>query len=93
MNVAQLVWILEEEGFQVRLEDLLEHHTFLGQMAVMAMHHQKVETNVADAPTTTEEPAKDMSVTMAKSSSWSSLGKAMTLAKRFTKWGSVTARK
>ncbi|PWY83154.1 nonribosomal peptide synthase Pes1 [Aspergillus sclerotioniger CBS 115572] len=93
MNVAQLVWILEEEGFQVRLEDLLEHHTFLGQMAVMAMHHQKVETNIADATTTTEEPAKDMSMTMAKSNSWSSLGKAMTLAKRFTKWGSVTSRK
>ncbi|PYI12597.1 non-ribosomal peptide synthetase [Aspergillus sclerotiicarbonarius CBS 121057] len=92
MNVAQLVWILGEEGFQVRLEDLLEHHTFLGQMAVMAMHHQKEETNIATAPTT-EEPAKDMTMTMAKSNSWSSLGKAMTLARKFTKWGSVTARK
>ncbi|RAK95786.1 nonribosomal peptide synthase Pes1 [Aspergillus ibericus CBS 121593] len=91
MNVAQLVWILGEEGFRVRLEDLLEHHTFLGQMAVMAMHHQKVEKKDAAAPT--EGPANDMSMTMTKSNSWSSLGKAMTLARKITKWGSVTARK
>ncbi|CAK45275.1 uncharacterized protein An08g02300, partial [Aspergillus niger] len=92
MNVAQLVWILGEEGFSVRLEDLLEHHTFLGMMAVMAMHH-KPELNARMAATMAEEPAKDMRMTMTKSNSWSSLGKAMTLAKRFTRWGAVAAKK
>ncbi|KAL3261959.1 hypothetical protein ABHI18_003269 [Aspergillus niger] len=92
MNVAQLVWILGEEGFSVRLEDLLEHHTFLGMMAVMAMHH-KPELNARMAATMAEEPAKEMRMTMTKSNSWSSLGKAMTLAKRFTRWGAVAAKK
>ncbi|GLA80039.1 nonribosomal peptide synthase [Aspergillus tubingensis] len=92
MNVAQLVWILGEEGFSVRLEDLLEHHTFLGMMAVMAMHH-KPELNGSMAATMAEESTKDMKLTMTKSNSWSSLGKAMTLAKRFTRWGAVAAKK
>ncbi|PYH90319.1 nonribosomal peptide synthase Pes1 [Aspergillus ellipticus CBS 707.79] len=97
MNVAQLVWILEEEGFDVRLEDLLENHTFLGQMAVMAMHHQKLKPKSVVVPVAHEQPVQDIpatttataTVVMKTGGSWSSLGRAVTLAKRFTKWGSA----
>lgn len=40
-NMAQLTWLLEQEGLKVRLEDLLEHPSFLGQMAVLALHNAK----------------------------------------------------
>ncbi|CAL5871063.1 uncharacterized protein PFLUO_LOCUS5309 [Penicillium psychrofluorescens] len=40
-NMAQLTWLLEQEGLKVRLEDLLEHPSFLGQMAVLALHNSR----------------------------------------------------
>ncbi|RAL11456.1 nonribosomal peptide synthase Pes1 [Aspergillus homomorphus CBS 101889] len=105
MNMAQVVWILQQEGFQVRLEDLLEHHTFLGQLAVMAEHHKQYQQPPPAAAAAAEDatpPAmasplsdeEEKTASLIKSGSWTSLGKAVTLAKRFTKWGgSVAARK
>lgn len=49
-NLAQLTWLLEQEGLKVRLEDLIEHPTFLGQMAVLALHNAK---HPEDFPTET----------------------------------------
>ncbi|PWY81945.1 nonribosomal peptide synthase Pes1 [Aspergillus heteromorphus CBS 117.55] len=112
MDVAQIVWILQEEGFHVRLEDLLEHHTFLGQMAVMAMYRQKAEKKVDGGVEVVAEQERPVDVltemaetgvdagadtgtgtgTGTGAGSWSSLGRAMTLAKKFTKWG-VAGRK
>ncbi|RAH74069.1 nonribosomal peptide synthase Pes1 [Aspergillus aculeatinus CBS 121060] len=97
MNMAQVVWILQQEGFQVRLEDLLEHHTFLGQLAVMAEHHkqQPQPQSVDGTLPSVASPISDeeRTASLIKSGSWTSLGKAVTLAKRFTKWGSVSTRK
>ncbi|PYH46246.1 nonribosomal peptide synthase Pes1 [Aspergillus saccharolyticus JOP 1030-1] len=95
MNMAQVVWILQQEGFQVRMEDLLEHHTFLGQLAVMAEHHKQQQQSMGEetlpsAGSTVSEEEKTAS--LVKSSSWNSLGKAVTLAKRISKWGGVTRK-
>jgi aryl carrier-like protein len=35
VNLAQVSWLLEQEDFKVRLDDLIEHPTMLGQMAVL----------------------------------------------------------
>ncbi|KAL4997132.1 hypothetical protein BDV10DRAFT_186497 [Aspergillus recurvatus] len=56
VNVAQVVWILEQEtGLHIRLEDLLAHSTFLGHMAVLALNMTKpdsagVDSDAAPAP-------------------------------------------
>ncbi|THC90348.1 hypothetical protein EYZ11_010190 [Aspergillus tanneri] len=92
LGMAQVVWLLEQESLQVRLEDLLEHPTFLGQLAVLALHnaspdtrvHTPAEAEVDEVPTTLTS-----SKALSKKSSWSPLRKAVTLARRFTKWGSV----
>src|SRR5699024_2810883 len=39
ISVAQLVWLLEQEGLHVRIEDLLKHPSFLGHMAVLALYN------------------------------------------------------
>jgi acyl carrier protein len=36
IGLAQVVWLLEQEDFRVRLNDLIEHPTMMGQMAVLA---------------------------------------------------------
>ncbi|KAL3480239.1 hypothetical protein BJX99DRAFT_254833 [Aspergillus californicus] len=42
VNMAQVVWILEQEtSLHIRLEDLLAHPTFLGQLAVVALYTTK----------------------------------------------------
>ncbi|KAL6239813.1 hypothetical protein BDW75DRAFT_236072 [Aspergillus navahoensis] len=56
INVAQVVWILEQEtGLHIRLEDLLAHSTFLGNLAVLALNTTKrdsagVDPDAAPAP-------------------------------------------
>ncbi|KAH8425870.1 nonribosomal peptide synthase Pes1 [Aspergillus melleus] len=50
LSMAQVVWLLEQEGHQVRLEDLLEHPTFLGQLAVLALHKANAAGQDQDAP-------------------------------------------
>ncbi|KAJ5893957.1 hypothetical protein N7495_005648 [Penicillium taxi] len=56
-NMAQLTWLLEQEGLKVRLEDLLEHPSFLGQMAVLALHNAKYqEDRPAELATGAVEP-------------------------------------
>ncbi|KAL4874810.1 hypothetical protein BJY04DRAFT_224650 [Aspergillus karnatakaensis] len=103
INMAQLVWIIEQEtGLHVRLEDLLEHSTFLGQMAVLALYTTKqnsesAESDVAPAYApvdTVTAPATEQEIpppTPAKSE-WSALGKARTLAKKITRLGGLSTR-
>ncbi|KAF9892549.1 hypothetical protein FE257_001658 [Aspergillus nanangensis] len=81
-NMAQVVWLLEQEGMKVRLEDLLEHPTFLGQMAVLALHNSAQESQ-AQAPPSDSLPTAPSEV---KSGTWSPLDKAMVLARRISKW-------
>ncbi|KAK2746937.1 NRPS [Myotisia sp. PD_48] len=35
MGLAQVAWLLEQEGLKVRVEDLIDHPTMLGQMATI----------------------------------------------------------
>ncbi|RDW76398.1 nonribosomal peptide synthase Pes1 [Aspergillus mulundensis] len=56
-NVAQVVWIIEQEtGLHVRIEDLLAHSTFLGHMAVVALNMTKRDADV-DSSDTAPAPA------------------------------------
>jgi aryl carrier-like protein len=83
-NLAQLTWLLEQEGLKVRLEDLIEHPSFLGQMAVLALHNTKQQDEfpteqlatgaVLDSP----EPIARVE----KKKTWS---KAKTLARKLTR--------
>ncbi|OGM47600.1 nonribosomal peptide synthase Pes1 [Aspergillus bombycis] len=86
-SMGQLAWGLEQEGLQVRLEELLEHPTFLGHLAVLALHNAKQE-NLVERTRTVESRAPAPSVSVkgrTKSANWNPLGKALTLARRFTK--------
>ena len=38
--MAQVAALLQQDGLRVRLEDLLEHPTFLGQLAILALHNE-----------------------------------------------------
>ncbi|KAL4893946.1 hypothetical protein BDV59DRAFT_19132 [Aspergillus ambiguus] len=88
LNMAQVVWLLEQEGLQVHLEDLLEHPTFLGHMAVLALHNAKQEQHVET--TSSDPPFSSLPATppgsTAKSGTWNPLGKAVTLARKLSKW-------
>ncbi|KAJ5587710.1 uncharacterized protein N7459_003475 [Penicillium hispanicum] len=82
-NMAQLTWLLEQEGLKVRLEDLLEHPSFLGQMAVLALHNAKQQEDYppefasgAVSPDLTAPPPVE------KKKPWE---KAVTLARKLTR--------
>ncbi|KAE8152814.1 nonribosomal peptide synthase Pes1 [Aspergillus avenaceus] len=85
-SMGQLAWCLEQEGLQVRLEELLEHPTFLGHLAVLALHNAKQE--VAVEKVRSAASVRATSVKSKGKSSWNPLGKAVTLARRFSRWGS-----
>lgn len=82
-NMAQLTWLLEQEGLKVRLEDLLEHPSFLGQMAVLALHNAKHQdaypAEYASGAVTPDSPIRPGSE---KKKTWE---KAMTLARKLTR--------
>lgn len=112
LSMAQVVWLLEQEGLQVRLEDLLEHPTFLGQLAVLTLHNNSKDGEDEDSERndsnnnnaalssepTTALPAPDTSLesesskALARKGSWNPLGRAFTLARRFTRWGATSTR-
>ncbi|KAL4905874.1 hypothetical protein BDW74DRAFT_177571 [Aspergillus multicolor] len=51
-NVAQVVWIIEQEtGLHVRIEDLLAHSTFLGHMAIVALNMSKRDASMDSSDT------------------------------------------
>lgn len=39
-SMAQVAALLQQDGLRVRLEDLLEHPTFLGQLAILTLHNE-----------------------------------------------------
>ncbi|OCL14025.1 nonribosomal peptide synthase [Glonium stellatum] len=49
MGLAQIAWQLEQEGFKVRVEDLIDHPTMLGQMAVLSLHNSRAAAKPADS--------------------------------------------
>ncbi|CAI7577277.1 unnamed protein product [Penicillium palitans] len=89
-NLAQLTWLLEQEGLKVRLEDLIEHPSFLGQMAVLALHNAK---HVDDTPAeilATGAASPDPVARIEKKKTWSKA--AMTIARKLTGRNAVTTR-
>ncbi|KAF7594115.1 hypothetical protein BBP40_010114 [Aspergillus hancockii] len=91
-SMGQLAWCLEQEGLQVRLEELLEHPTFLGHLAVLALHNAKQETLVERTATVEEKVRVSPIKSRPRSGNWNPLGKAVTLVRRFSKWGSVSKK-
>lgn len=81
-NMAQLTWLLEQEGLKVRLEDLLEHPSFLGQMAVLALHNSKHQEDFGPEYATGAASPKPSMPQVEKKKTWE---KAMTLARKLTR--------
>lgn len=82
-NMAQLTWLLEQEGLKVRLEDLLEHPSFLGQMAVLALHNAKHQEDFGpEYATGAVSPKESAPPQVEKKKTWE---KAMTLARKLTR--------
>ncbi|KAL4865220.1 hypothetical protein BDV12DRAFT_200342 [Aspergillus spectabilis] len=104
INMAQVVWILEQEtGLHVRLEDLLEHSTFLGQMAVLALYTSKRDTGSmssdaapayapVDTSTAAVVPGQNVIPLPPAKSEWSALDKARVLAKKITRFRGLSTR-
>ncbi|KAJ5898281.1 hypothetical protein N7504_008569 [Penicillium tannophilum] len=87
-NMAQLTWLLEQEGLKVRLEDLLEHPSFLGQMAVLALHNAKHQEELpAEQATGAASPDPSIRTRVEKKKTWE---KAMTLARKLTRRNNTT---
>lgn len=81
--MAQLTWLLEQEGLKVRLEDLLEHPSFLGQMAVLALHNAKHQEDFGpEYATGAVSPKESAPPQVEKKKTWE---KAMTLARKLTR--------
>lgn len=82
-NMAQLTWLLEQEGLKVRLEDLLEHPSFLGQMAVLALHNAKHQEDYPpEFATGAVSPDPAARNRVEKKKTWE---KAVTLARKLTR--------
>ena len=81
-NLAQLTWLLEQEGLKVRLEDLIEHPSFLGQMAVLALHNAKHQEDIPTENLATGAALPDPVSRVEKKKTWE---KAMTLARKLTR--------
>ncbi|KXG45667.1 AMP-dependent synthetase/ligase [Penicillium griseofulvum] len=87
-NLAQLTWLLEQEGLKVRLEDLIEHPSFLGQMAVLALHNAKHQDDIPTELLATGAASPDPVSRVEKKKTWE---KAMTIARRLTGRTSVVS--
>jgi hypothetical protein len=81
-NMAQLTWLLEQEGLKVRLEDLIEHPSFLGQMAVLALHNAKHVEDVPDETLATGAAPEPVVRVEKKANTWD---KARMLARKLTR--------
>ncbi|KAL2832125.1 hypothetical protein BDW59DRAFT_157587 [Aspergillus cavernicola] len=105
VNMAQIVWILEQEtGLHVRLEDLLAHPTFLGQMAVVALYTAKrdigsvgssesVPAYASVEDTNGASTGQDiLPLVPVKSDNWNALDRARILARKITRIGGLSTR-
>jgi hypothetical protein len=98
IGLAQASWFIEQEGFKVRLEDLIDHPTMLGHMAVLsaagpAGHKSLSKVQTQESPFQTMTPVTPITPTMSevrptplnKSSRTNTFGKAVNLARRIVK--------
>ncbi|KAI9368786.1 hypothetical protein BJX61DRAFT_546202 [Aspergillus egyptiacus] len=85
--LGQATWLLQQEGYQVRIEELLERPTFLGHMAVLARDVQG-QGFQADPSIPTHE---DVSVPVEKAEKKVRWKKALGLMGKFSKRESVSS--
>ncbi|KAF3490821.1 nonribosomal peptide synthase [Arthroderma uncinatum] len=89
MGLAQVAWLLEQEGFKVRVEDLIDHPTMLGQMATICSQRTLEKDKVIEASSSQTSIEEDYdSVTHPKSekNSWfKALGMARRMVRRNTR--------
>lgn len=89
INMAQVVWLLEQEGLQVRLEDLLDHPTFLGHLAVLARHNRSPGEGQKGESFPVDEGVSAPGVKVERRKTWN---KAVTFARRISGRGVTTVR-
>lgn len=91
MGLAQVSWLLEQEGFRVRIEDLIDHPTMLGQMAAMCAskaEHTKTCPSMASLidDESSVPPTPTTPVPKTEKKSWlKAMGKARKMVKRNTR--------
>ncbi|KAL1959114.1 hypothetical protein VTO42DRAFT_2901 [Malbranchea cinnamomea] len=81
MGLGQVAWLLEQEGFKVRIEDLIDHPTMLGQMAAMCPNRDQPKPSPSLASLEDEYGGGQMQKAE-KSNSWL---KAMSLARKMVR--------
>ena len=89
MGLAQVAWLLEQEGFTVRVEDLIDHPTMLGQMATLCSQRSMEKEKAIEASSSQNSIEDDYdSVPNAKveKNSWfKALGMARRMVRRNTR--------
>lgn len=96
IGLAQVAWLLEQEGFKVRVEDLIDHPTLLGQIAVLSMHNTRMaaknpgsETQLHSSTMLTSPStpmlAEREPISLQKIGRANTFGKAMVLARSLVK--------
>jgi hypothetical protein len=81
IGLAQVASLLEQEGYKLRVEDLVDHPIMIEQLALLAVYkkeeNERLTAEVARTPATTQEE-----VVTPKKGLRKMLGKSISLAKR-----------
>lgn len=90
VGLAQVAWLLEQEGFKVRVEDLIDHPTMLGQMAVLSLHGESARPKAGQMQTPPSSTADSLAddrepVMLSKAGRSKTFVKAVGLAKRIAR--------
>jgi hypothetical protein len=82
MGLAQVSWLLEQEGFPVLIEDLIEHPTVLGHVAAMCSSNAKSETSGSPASPVDDEDQSKQTQKWTLSNPWA---RTLSLARRMVR--------
>ncbi|KAM5489397.1 NRPS cluster protein [Microsporum audouinii] len=89
MGLAQVAWLLEQEGFKVRVEDLIDHPTMLGQMATICSQRTLEKEKAIEASssqTSIEDEYDSVPNPKVEKNSWfKALGMARRMVRRNTR--------
>lgn len=81
MGLAQVAWLLEQEGFKIRIEDLIDHPTMLGQMAALSLRNGKMGHQSSREPASPSSPAPGSETDDFKPLTLSKAGRSKTFVK------------
>ena len=88
IGLAQVTWLLEQEGLKIRLEDLIDHPTMLGQMAALTLHNasaRQKETQTTTGPVAGSETEEWKPLPLNKAGRNKTFAKAVSLARRMVR--------